>query len=48
MLPSLTDKDRAFIEMATKNGVDFIAHSFVRSKQDVIDVQTVLILMVAK
>src|ERR1035437_997312 len=36
-LPSLTDKDRSFIEMAVKNNVDFIAHSFVRSKQDVID-----------
>jgi pyruvate kinase len=41
-LPSLTEKDKAFIEMATKNGVDFIAHSFVRSKQDVLDVQAVL------
>jgi pyruvate kinase len=41
-LPSLTDKDKTFIEMAVKNKVDFIAHSFVRSKQDVIDVQEVL------
>jgi len=41
-LPSLTDKDRDFIAMAVKNNVDFIAHSFVRSKQDVIDVQAVL------
>ena len=41
-LPSLTDKDRAFIEMAARNNVDFIAHSFVRSKQDVLDVQAVL------
>jgi pyruvate kinase len=41
-LPSLTDKDRDFIEMAAKNNVDFIAHSFVRSKQDVLDVQAVL------
>ncbi|MDP4221958.1 MAG: pyruvate kinase [Bacteroidota bacterium] len=41
-LPSLTDKDRRFIEMAVENNVDFIAHSFVRSKQDVIDVQSVL------
>ena len=41
-LPSLTEKDRAFIEMAVKNEVDFIAHSFVRSKQDVLDVQAVL------
>ena len=42
LLPSLTDKDKTFIEMAVKNKVDFIAHSFVRSKQDVIDVQQVL------
>src|SRR5664280_1287197 len=42
MLPSLTDKDRTFIEMAVKNNVDFIAHSFVRSKQDVLDVKAVL------
>lgn len=38
-LPSLTEKDKIFIEFAAKNGVDFIAHSFVRSKQDVIDVK---------
>lgn len=41
-LPSLTEKDRAFIKMASENRVDFIAHSFVRSKQDVLDVQDVL------
>lgn len=41
-LPSVTEKDKAFIEMAAKNGIDFIAHSFVRSKQDVFDVQAVL------
>ncbi len=28
--------------MAVENDVDFIAHSFVRTKQDVIDVQTLL------
>jgi pyruvate kinase len=38
-LPSLTDKDRTFIEMAAHNDVEFIAHSFVRSRQDVLDVQ---------
>jgi pyruvate kinase len=41
-LPSLTDKDRTFIKMAVDNSIDFIAHSFVRSKQDVLDVQAVL------
>ncbi len=38
-LPSLTDKDRAFIRMAAENNIDFIAHSFVRSRQDALDVQ---------
>lgn len=41
-LPSLTKKDISFIEMAAENDVDFIAHSFVRSQQDVLDVQEVL------
>jgi len=41
-LPSLTDKDRIFLKMAAETGVDFVAHSFVRSKQDVLDVQAVL------
>jgi pyruvate kinase len=41
-LPSLTEKDKAFIAMAIRENVDFIAHSFVRSKQDVIDVQSIL------
>jgi pyruvate kinase len=41
-LPSLTDKDRLFIAMAADNDVDFIAHSFVRSRQDVMDVQAAL------
>lgn len=41
-LPSLTEKDRSFIRMAVENDVDFIAHSFVRTKQDVIDVQAIL------
>lgn len=34
-LPSLTDKDRAFIKMAIEQDIDFIAHSFVRNSQDV-------------
>jgi pyruvate kinase len=41
-LPSLTEKDRKFIELAVKNDIEFIAHSFVRSKQDVLDVQAEL------
>ncbi|MFR9563485.1 MAG: pyruvate kinase [Rikenellaceae bacterium] len=41
-LPSITPKDKRFIEWATKNDVDFIAHSFVRSAADVKAVQDIL------
>ena len=41
-LPSLTEKDRTFIKMAADHNVDFIAHSFVRNRQDVKDVQALL------
>jgi pyruvate kinase len=41
-LPSLTEKDKRFLEMAARSDVDFIAHSFVRSRQDVLDVKEVL------
>ncbi|MDR2917041.1 MAG: pyruvate kinase [Tannerella sp.] len=41
-LPSLTDKDRRNIEWAIKNNLDFVAHSFVRTRQDVLDVQAIL------
>jgi pyruvate kinase len=41
-LPSITDKDRAYIKFAAENDLDFVAHSFVRSKQDVLDVQSIL------
>ena len=41
-LPSLTEKDKRNIEFAVKQDLDFIAHSFVRSKQDVLDIQKLL------
>ncbi|MDR3140305.1 MAG: pyruvate kinase [Tannerellaceae bacterium] len=41
-LPSLTEKDRNNILYCIKNDIDFIAHSFVRSKQDVLDIQRIL------
>lgn len=41
-LPSITAKDRRSIEIAIANDCDFIAHSFVRNKQDVLDVQKIL------
>jgi pyruvate kinase len=41
-LPSLTPKDIEFIRWAIDNEIDFIAHSFVRTKQDLIAVQQIL------
>jgi pyruvate kinase len=41
-LPSLTEKDRANILYAIDKEIDFIAHSFVRNKQDVLDIQRIL------
>ncbi len=41
-LPSLTEKDRQFIRWAAANDLDFIAHSFVRNKEDVLAVQQIL------
>ena len=41
-LPSVSEKDKKFIEFAAKNNVDFIAHSFVRNKEDVLKVQELL------
>lgn len=41
-LPALTPKDRANIQLAIDEDIDFIAHSFVRSKKDVEAVQQIL------
>ncbi len=41
-LPALSEKDRGFIRFAARNNLDFIAHSFVRNKQDVAAVQEIL------
>ncbi|WP_346858480.1 pyruvate kinase [uncultured Draconibacterium sp.] len=41
-LPSLTARDIEFIEFAIEQEIDFIAHSFVRNKADVLEVQKVL------
>lgn len=41
-LPSITEKDKRSIEIAIKHGADFIAHSFVRSREDVLAVQKIL------
>lgn len=42
LLPALSEKDRAFIRFAAGQDCDFIAHSFVRSKEDVQAVQAIL------
>ena len=41
-LELLSDKDRKFIQFAMDNKLDFIAHSFVRNKQDVMEIQQIL------
>lgn len=41
-LPSLTERDRKNILYCIENNLDFIAHSFVRNKQDVLDIQRIL------
>lgn len=41
-LPSLTEKDRNNILYAIEKDIDFIAHSFVRNRQDVNDIREIL------
>lgn len=41
-LPSVSERDRTFIDLAVTLDVEFIAHSFVRSKEDVLAVQGLL------
>ncbi len=41
-MPALTEKDAEFIDWATRMDIEFIAHSFVRSRDDVMAVQSIL------
>ena len=41
-LPSLTEKDRNNILYAIEKDIDFIAHSFVRNRQDILDIRAIL------
>ncbi len=41
-MPALTEKDADFIDWATHNEIDFIAHSFVRNRDDVMAIQSIL------
>ncbi len=41
-LPALSKKDREYIEFAIEQDIDFIAHSFVRSRTDVLEIKKIL------
>ncbi len=41
-LPTISDRDREYILWSIKHDIDFIAHSFVRSKEDLMEVQKIL------
>lgn len=41
-LPSLSDKDRDFVKYCVEQDIDFIAHSFVRNRNDVMAIQEIL------
>jgi pyruvate kinase len=42
MLPSVSEKDKNFIIWAADNNLDFVAHSFVRNKSDLMAVQKII------
>ncbi len=41
-LPALSEKDRGFIHFCAKNNIDFIAHSFVRTREDIFEINDIL------
>lgn len=41
-LPALTEKDKIFLNWAIDADIDFIAHSFVRNKEDLLEIQKIL------
>ena len=41
-LPALTEKDKIFVDWAIEANIDFLAHSFVRNKEDLIEIQKIL------
>lgn len=41
-LPSISEKDQSFINLAIKEKVDYIALSFVRNKDDILDLKKIL------
>ncbi len=41
-LPALSEKDKSFMHFCAKNDVDFIIHSFVRTKEDIFEIKDIL------
>ncbi|MBN2874392.1 MAG: pyruvate kinase [Spirochaetales bacterium] len=41
-IPALSDKDREYLKFVAANDIDFVAHSFVRNKNDVLEVRRIL------
>lgn len=41
-LPALSEKDKEYIEFATRHDVAFIAHSFVRRKEDILAIKQII------
>jgi pyruvate kinase len=41
-VPSLSDKDRSYLKFVADNDIDFVAHSFVRNREDVMEVRRIL------
>ncbi len=41
-LPSLSEKDLEYIKFSVEHDIDFIAHSFVRNKEDILSIQEIL------
>ncbi|TFG64328.1 MAG: pyruvate kinase [Spirochaetales bacterium] len=41
-LPALQEKDKEYIQFAIEHDIDFIAHSFVRNKEDIMAIQELL------
>jgi pyruvate kinase len=41
-VPSLSDKDRSYLKFVAEHDIDFVAHSFVRNREDVLEVRRIL------
>ncbi len=41
-LPAVSEKDNKYIEFAARHEIDFIAHSFVRNKDDILQIKKIL------